>query len=95
MLADIGWSDLGTWKSLFDVSAKDANNNVIDANILTYDTKDCIIKTPKDKLVVVQGLENFIVAEFNKVLLICKKDEEQRLREFVADTKSKKGAEFI
>ena len=95
MLADIGWSDLGTWKSLFDVSTKDANNNVIDANILTYDTKDCIIKTPKDKLVIVQGLENFIVAEFNKVLLICKKDEEQRLREFVADAKSKKGPEFI
>ena len=95
MLADIGWSDLGTWKSLFDVSNKDANNNVIDANILTYDTKDCIIKTPKDKLVVVQGLENYIVAEFNKVLLICKKDEEQRLREFVADTKSKKGPEYI
>jgi mannose-1-phosphate guanylyltransferase len=95
MLADIGWSDLGTWKSLFDISNKDANNNVIDANILTYDTKDCIIKTPKDKLVVVQGLENFIVAEFNKVLLICKKDEEQRLREFVADAKSKKGPEFI
>jgi mannose-1-phosphate guanylyltransferase len=95
MLADIGWSDLGTWKSLFDISNKDSNNNVIDANIITYDTKDCIIKTPKDKLVVIQGLENFIVAEFNKVLLICKKDEEQRLREFVADAKSKKGPEYI
>lgn len=95
MLANFGWSDLGTWKSLFDVSPKDENNNVIDANIITYDTKDCIIKTPKDKLVVIQGLENYIVAEFNKVLLICKKDEEQRLREFVADTKSKKGPEYI
>ncbi|HYG37959.1 MAG TPA: mannose-1-phosphate guanylyltransferase [Cytophagales bacterium] len=95
MLADFGWSDLGTWKSLFDVSQKDSNNNVIDANIITYDTKDCIIKTPKDKLVVIQGLENFIVAEFNKVLLICKKDEEQRLREFVSDAKSKKGGDFI
>lgn len=95
VLADLGWSDLGTWKSLFDISKKDSNNNVIDANIITYDTKDCIIKTPKDKLVIIQGLENFIVAEFNKVLLICKKDEEQRLREFVADVKSKKGADYI
>jgi len=95
MLSDFGWSDLGTWKSLYDVSEKDKEENVIDGNVITYDTKDCLIKTPKNKLVVIQGLENMIVAEFNNVLLICSKDQEQRLREFVSDVKSKKGADFI
>jgi mannose-1-phosphate guanylyltransferase len=78
VLSDFGWSDLGTWKSLYDISPKDENGNVLDGNTMTYETKDCIIKTPKDRLVVTYGLEGFIVAEYDNVLLICKKDEEQR-----------------
>jgi mannose-1-phosphate guanylyltransferase len=94
VLSDFGWSDLGTWKSLYDISPKDENANVLDGNTMTYETKDCIIKTPKDRLVVTYGLEGFIVAEYDNVLLICKKDEEQRVRDFVADAKNK-GAEFV
>jgi len=94
VLSDFGWSDLGTWKSLYDISPKDENGNVLDGNTMTYETKDCIVKTPKDRLVVTYGLEGFIVAEYDNVLLICKKDEEQRVRDFVADAKNK-GAEFV
>jgi mannose-1-phosphate guanylyltransferase len=94
VLSDFGWSDLGTWKSLYDISPKDESGNVLDGNTMTYETKDCIIKTPKDRLVVTYGLEGFIVAEYDNVLLICKKDEEQRVRDFVADAKNK-GAEFV
>jgi mannose-1-phosphate guanylyltransferase len=94
VLSDFGWSDLGTWKSLYDISPKDENGNVLDGNTMTYETRDCIVKTPKDRLVVTYGLEGFIVAEYDNVLLICKKDEEQRVRDFVADAKNK-GAEFV
>ncbi len=94
VLSDFGWSDLGTWKSLYDISPKDENGNVLDGNTMTYETRDCIVKTPKDRLVVTYGLEGYIVAEYDNVLLICKKDEEQRVRDFVADAKNR-GAEYV
>ena len=83
VLSDIGWSDLGTWKSLYEVSDKDENQNVTDGLIRLRDTRGCIIKTPKDKLVVINGLEDFIVAENENVLLICRRDDEQLVKEFV------------
>ncbi len=92
--ADIGWSDLGTWDSLHRVSQADAQGNVVDGEVLLYDTRECLIKTPSDRLVVVQGLEGYIVAEHGNVLLICQRSEEQRVRDFVADVKLKKGAAY-
>ncbi|MFD2787461.1 mannose-1-phosphate guanylyltransferase [Hymenobacter rubripertinctus] len=92
--ADFGWSDLGTWDSLHRMGQHDADENVVDGNALLYDTKECVIKTPSDRLVVVQGLEGYIVAEYDNVLLICKRTEEQRVKEFVADVKSKKGVGY-
>jgi mannose-1-phosphate guanylyltransferase len=91
LLSDFGWSDLGTWNSLYSIGAKDQNGNVIDGDVLLYDTQNCIIKTPKERLVVVNGLTDFIVAEFDNVLMICPKDEEQKVKDFVADVKSRKG----
>ncbi|SEI90439.1 mannose-1-phosphate guanylyltransferase [Dyadobacter sp. SG02] len=87
VLASFGWSDLGTWKSMYEVSEKDANLNVTDGNLILHNTTNSIIKTPKDKLVVINGLDGFIVAEFDGVLLICKKDDEQKVKEFVAQAK--------
>lgn len=89
--ADFGWSDLGTWDSLHRMGQHDADQNVVDGNVLLYDTRECVIKTPPERLVVVQGLEGYIVAEYDNVLLICKRTEEQRVKEFVADVKAKKG----
>ncbi|MDX2303416.1 MAG: mannose-1-phosphate guanylyltransferase [Microscillaceae bacterium] len=94
ILCSFDWSDLGTWKSLFENSVKTPEHNVVTGNVMTYDTENCIIKTPEDKLVVVQGLENFIIAEFDGVLLICNKDQEQRVKDFVADAKNK-GNHFV
>ncbi|MVM40067.1 NTP transferase domain-containing protein [Spirosoma sp. HMF3257] len=94
VLSDFGWSDLGTWKSLYEVSDKNDDFNVIDGHILLYDTKNCIIKTPKDRLVVVNGLDGFIVAEYDNVLMICRKEEEQKVKNFVADAKER-GIEFV
>lgn len=83
--SDIGWSDLGTWRSLYDNSSVTPEGNVIEGNVMVYDSKNCIIKTPSDKLVVVSGLEGFIVSEFKNVLMICKLEEEQRVKNFVND----------
>jgi mannose-1-phosphate guanylyltransferase len=94
ILSDFGWSDLGTWKSLYDISEKDEKANVVDGNVMLYNTHDCIIKTPKDRLVAINGLKGFIVAEYDNVLLICRKDEEQKVKDLVADAKNR-GSEFV
>ena len=85
VLSDIGWSDLGTWKSMYEIHAKDENENVIDGNVIIYNSNNCIIKTPANKLVVIQGLTNFIVAEHNDALMICPKDQEQDVKKFVEE----------
>jgi mannose-1-phosphate guanylyltransferase len=94
ILCDLGWSDLGTWKSLYEVSDKNEEYNVVDGHVLLYDTKNCIIKTPKERLVAINGLDGFIVAEYDNVLMICRKEDEQKVKAFVADAKEK-GTEFV
>jgi mannose-1-phosphate guanylyltransferase len=83
VLADVGWSDLGTWKSLHEASGKDENNNVLDGKIVIYDTKNSIIKTPENMLVVAQGLDGYIIALHENALMICKTEEEQAVKKFV------------
>jgi len=96
LCADFGWSDLGTWGSLYENSVKDEHNNtIIGENILTYDTKECINNKSNDKLAVIHGLKDFIVVESEGIILICKKKEEQKIRQFVNDVKLKKGESFI
>jgi mannose-1-phosphate guanylyltransferase len=92
--SDIGWSDLGTWKSVYELSEKDENGNAIDANAMVYNSTNCIVKTPKDKMIVISGLEGYIVSEFKNVLMICKIDEEQKVKDFVNDA-DKRGKEFV
>jgi mannose-1-phosphate guanylyltransferase len=87
MLADFGWSDLGTWKSLYELSDKDENGNVVNANAMLYDTYNSVIRVGKDKLVVLEGIDNLIVAEADGVIMICHKDHEQRVKDFVSDAK--------
>ncbi len=87
VLSDIGWSDLGTWKSIYENSEKDEHNNVISAQTMLYNTKDCIVKSTSNKLVVINDLEGYIVAEYDDVLMICKKEDEQKVKQFVADAK--------
>ncbi len=92
----IGWSDLGTWGSLYTHIQKEKNGNaVVGKNVMMYDSKDCIVHVPKDKLVVIEGLEDYIVAESDGILLICKKQDEQQIRTFVNDVKVAKGDKFV
>lgn len=89
VLGDFGWSDLGSWQSLHELQPHDEHGNVVEANALLYDTGNSYIKVSPEKLVVIHGLDNFLVNESNNVLLICKLDAEKRFREFVGDAKGK------
>lgn len=81
--ADFGWSDLGTWGSLQMQAKHDLyGNTLIGDKIEMYESSNCIVHTLQQKQVVIQGLDNYIVAEKDGVLLICKLSEEQRIRQF-------------
>lgn len=96
LCADIGWSDLGTWGSLYQHVSKNENGNGINGkNVLTYDTTNSIVNVPDNKLVVLQGLDDYIVVESDDILLVCKKKEEQQIRQIVNDVKIKKGESFV
>lgn len=94
ILGYFGWSDVGTWKSLYEVADKDADSNVIDGQVLAVNTTHSIVKTPKNQLVVLNGVSNLIIAQTGNVLLICHKDDEQKVKELLAQAKSKFGEEF-
>lgn len=94
--SSFGWSDLGTWASLYEEKEKDYLNNAVNGkNVVVYDSTNNIINVPQKKLVVIQGLENFIVVDTEDVLLICNKDEEQRIKEFTRDIKMNKGEKYL
>jgi mannose-1-phosphate guanylyltransferase len=94
--SNFGWADLGTWGSLHDNISKDENNNsIIGENIFSYNTENCIVNMPEEKLVVLQGLKNYIVVESDGVLLICKKEDEQEIKQYVNDVKLKLGDKYL
>jgi mannose-1-phosphate guanylyltransferase len=83
--ADFGWSDLGTWGSLWEKRDRsEEGNTVVGEKVHLFEASNCIVNMPKDKKVVIQGLNDFIVVEENDTLLVCKKEEEQRIKEFRA-----------
>ncbi len=88
--SNFGWSDLGTWKSLYETKEKDESQNLVDGKVMLSSTTNCVIKSDKDKLLVVHGLDNFIVVQHEDVVMICKKDEEQEVKNFVTDIKQQK-----
>jgi mannose-1-phosphate guanylyltransferase len=95
-ISDFGWSDLGTWKSLHEILEKDEHTNAVKGeNVMIYDSQDCIINVPSNKLVVVNGLKDFIVVEEEGTLLICKKSDEQQIRQIVNDVKMEKGDKYV
>ena len=83
--ADFGWSDLGNWASLHDKLNKDANGNGAVGNIKLYECSNCVVHAEDAKKVVLQGLDGYIVSEKNGQILVCKRSEEQRIREFSAE----------
>jgi len=86
--AEFGWSDLGTWGALYDINPKNENqNSIVGKRVKTYDTNGCIVYAKPYKVTVLQGMEDFIVVDTDDVLLICKRSEEQQIRQFANDVK--------
>lgn len=94
--SSFGWSDLGTWNSAYENMEKDYLGNAVAGNsVIVFDANRNMVHAPDDKLVVLQGLDDYIVVESKDVLLICQRDKEQEIREYVAEVKRNKGDKFL
>ncbi len=97
MRCSFGWADVGTWHGIYEALPKtDGDNVVIDSDVMLENSHGNIIKLPKGRLGVINGLENFIVAEKDNVLLICKKEDSSALvRKYVNETQLRKGEDYV
>ncbi|WP_277110254.1 mannose-1-phosphate guanylyltransferase [Chryseobacterium taklimakanense] len=96
--ADLGWSDLGTWTSVYQNAEKDDSNNSLNSkNVLMYNSKGNILRLKnKNKAAVIDGLKNYIIVDTDKALLICPRDNDQLIKDYVLDLKNfKKGERFM
>lgn len=94
--SSFGWSDLGTWNSAYENIEKDYFHNAVGGdNVMVIDAVKCMVHVPKNKLVLLQGLEDFIVVDTDDVLMICKKDKEQQIKDYVAEVKRRKGDKYL
>lgn len=96
LCSDFGWSDIGTWSSLYENSEKNNSENVIvGKRVAIYNSNNCVVNVPDDKLVVLQGLDGYIVVESEGTLLICKMEDEQQIRQFVNDVRMNLGESYV
>lgn len=96
VMSDFGWSDLGTWGSLFTHLPKDAKGNaVVGDNIKLHDSERNVVRSEDDRLVVLQGLEDFIVVNTPDVLLVCRQHDEQKIKQFVAEATAERGDTYV
>ena len=95
--SEFGWSDLGTWASIYQLAEKDYVGNAVipSEKVIMYDSSNCMVNVPGEKLVILQGLHDFIVVEANNTLLICPRDQEQNVKKIVADVKQQFGVKYI
>jgi mannose-1-phosphate guanylyltransferase len=88
MCTEIGWSDLGTWSSLYEHSAVDKKgNSLVRGEVFTYESKGNILNIAPGKVAVLQGLKDFIIVDSDDVLLIVKKEDEQNIKQYLEDVK--------
>jgi mannose-1-phosphate guanylyltransferase len=96
MCTDIGWSDLGTWSSLYEHSEIDKNGNcIVGGNLYSYNNQGTIFNISKDKVAVVQGLKDYIVVDSGDVLLIVHKSEEQNIKNYLEDVKKETKEKYL
>lgn len=96
VMSDFGWSDLGTWGSLYTHLPKDVHGNAaVGDHVRMYDCTNSVVHAHDDRLMVLQGLEGHIVVSTSDALLVCRKEDEQKIRSFVNDLKAESGDRYI
>lgn len=94
--ASFEWSDLGTWNSAWENMEKDGKKNAVAGKkVMLIDTRNSMIHVPENKLVLLQGLDEYIVVDTRDVLMVCRKDQEQEIREYVAEVKRNMGDKYL
>ncbi|MEO6221087.1 MAG: mannose-1-phosphate guanylyltransferase [Ginsengibacter sp.] len=94
--SSFGWSDLGTWGSAYENLKKDYYDNAVAGNnTLLFDSTKNVVHADNNKLILLQGLDDFIIVDTADVLLVCKKDKEQHIKEYVSEVKRNKGEKFL
>lgn len=94
--ADFGWSDLGTWASLYSIHNKDKDENAVNGkNVFAYNTSQCMVNAYNGKLVVLNSVSDLIVVDTQDVLLVCDRNKEQEVKQIVTDIKLKFGDKYI
>ncbi|MBD0332845.1 MAG: mannose-1-phosphate guanylyltransferase, partial [Chitinophagaceae bacterium] len=94
--ASFGWSDLGTWNSAWENMERDyLDNAVAGKHVLVIDATRCMVHAADNKLVVLQGLDDFIVVDTKDALLICQKEKEQEIKDYIAEVKRNMGDKFL
>lgn len=94
--ASFGWSDLGTWNSAYENMPKDYFENAVSgSHVVVIDSTNNMIHADNKKLLVLQGLDDFIIVDTKDALLICKKEKEQEIKEYVAEVKRNKGEKYL
>ncbi|MGK7395985.1 MAG: mannose-1-phosphate guanylyltransferase [Candidatus Cyclobacteriaceae bacterium M3_2C_046] len=93
---DIGWSDLGSWSALQELSPADPQGNTSNSKkVLFYDSRNNLVRIAPDKVGVIQAMDNYIIIDDEKALLICKMDDEQKIKQFVQDVGNQLGKDFV
>jgi mannose-1-phosphate guanylyltransferase len=93
---DFGWADMGSWSNLYDMSEKDDDENVvINSRVVMHDCRNNIVKLPKDKVAVLHGLDGYVLAEKNNVLLLCKNGDPSLVRRLVNEVQTQLGEDFL
>jgi mannose-1-phosphate guanylyltransferase len=96
MCTDIGWSDLGTWSSLYEHSAVDKEgNSLIRGDVFSYESEGNIFNISPGKIAVIQGLKDYIIVDTDNVLLIVRKEDEQNIKQYLEDVKNLTKEKFI
>jgi mannose-1-phosphate guanylyltransferase len=94
--SSFGWSDLGTWNSAHDNMEKDYLGNAVAGNdVMVIDATRNMVHVPNNKLVLLQGIDDYIIVDTDDVLLICKKEKEQEIKQYLAEVKRNKGDKFL
>ncbi|MBO5687029.1 MAG: mannose-1-phosphate guanylyltransferase [Alistipes sp.] len=94
--SDFGWSDVGTWGSVYQLSQKDRNENMLSHDgCYAYDTSKSIVSVREGKVAVIKGLNDYIVVDTDDVLLVCPRSDEQSIKKYIDDVRFDKGEKYV